>query len=94
MSKDEIFAVSCIYNSLTPWIVFNIFIIYAYIIKYFSADHMLQTFDRVFYLIAKVFIILVVDLQSLLYFDGSKVLYPTTKLHSLSVAYVGIFVVQ
>ena len=55
---------------------------------------MLQTFDRVFYLIAKVFIILVVDLQSLHYFDGSKVLYPTTKLHSLSVAYVGIFVVQ
>ena len=74
--------------------VFNIFIIYEYIIKYFSADHMLETFDRVFSLIAKVFIILVGDLQSLLYFDGSKVLYPTTQLHSLSVAYVGILVVQ
>ena len=88
MSKDKDFVVAC-----TPWKVLKIFIMYEYVIKYFSPDHMLQTCDRVFYLIAKVFIILVVDLQSLLYFDGSNVLYPTTKLHSLSVAYVGIFVV-
>lgn len=87
MSKDKGFVIA-------PRKVFNIFIIYEYVIKYFSADHMLQTFDGVFYLIAKVFIILLVDLQSLFYFDGSKVLYPTNKLHSLSVAYVGIFVVQ